>query len=106
MIGEKLRDARKAKGYTQNELANLMGVKNNTISDWERGITEPDIDQINQLCSFLDVEPNWLFNHSSAAPLNIETLKFLQNHNFEELPAEAKKEIDLMVDFIKVKYKK
>ena len=37
VVGERLRERRKAKGLTQRELANLVGVDTTTISRWERG---------------------------------------------------------------------
>ena len=37
VVGDRLRERRKAKGFTQRELANLVGVDATTISRWERG---------------------------------------------------------------------
>ena len=34
-FGKRLRESRKAKSYTQKDLANLIGAKHNSISDWE-----------------------------------------------------------------------
>lgn len=36
-IGEKIRDARKAKGLTQEELGNLVGVQKSAIAKYENG---------------------------------------------------------------------
>ncbi len=35
--GEMIRQARMQRGYTQNELGNLLGVSNKAISRWENG---------------------------------------------------------------------
>lgn len=37
-----LRAARKSLGLTQDQLATLMGVRQATVSDWERGIYSAD----------------------------------------------------------------
>ena len=42
-IGQKLQDARKARGLTQEAAAELVGVSRQTISNWERGKTLPDV---------------------------------------------------------------
>lgn len=50
-IGRKLRDIRKEHGYTQGELAQVLGVSNKTISSWESDRTEPTIGIIERLAS-------------------------------------------------------
>lgn len=42
-IGEFLATLRKAHGYTQQEVADKLGISNKTISAWERGTVLPDI---------------------------------------------------------------
>lgn len=42
-MGEFLAALRKSKGYTQQELAELVGVSNKTVSGWETGVSCPDI---------------------------------------------------------------
>lgn len=37
VMGDRLRDARERKGYTQDELAELLGRHRASISNWERG---------------------------------------------------------------------
>lgn len=59
-FGEKLRNARKAKKLTQGELAEMIGAKHNSISDWENGKSKPDMDTVELLCGTLDVTPTYL----------------------------------------------
>ena len=42
-IGEFLATQRKAKGYTQQQVADMIGVSNKTLSAWEQGRSYPDI---------------------------------------------------------------
>ncbi len=46
---------RKEKGYTQAQLANLLGVSNKTISKWETNNGMPDISLILPLCDILNL---------------------------------------------------
>ena len=44
--GMKIKEYRTIKGYTQRELAKLLGIKQNTYSDKERGKTKFTIDEV------------------------------------------------------------
>ncbi len=49
MIGDsmlRLKDTRTAFGLTQEDLAQELNVKRNTICDWELKKTEPNIEQL------------------------------------------------------------
>ena len=59
-FGEKLRQARKNCRLTQKELADAVGAKHNSISNWENGQNQPDAETIRRLCHALKVEPNYL----------------------------------------------
>ncbi len=55
-FSERLIAARKEKGMTQEELAQIASVKRQTISSWENGRTVPDIDTIQRLQKVLDCD--------------------------------------------------
>ena len=59
-IGENIREAMKIKNYTQSILAEKIGVKQNTISQWINGVNEPNCETILKLCKILDSTPNEL----------------------------------------------
>lgn len=74
-IGDKIRDARKAAGLTQRQLAEKIKVSNTSISNWEKGVSSPDPDTIQNLCWALEVQPNYFFNIDfSALPDNVFSL--------------------------------
>lgn len=66
-FGEKLRSARNIKGMTQKQLANLVGAKHNSVSDWENNKNRPDSDTIIHLCEVLGISPNYLLVQNSEA---------------------------------------
>ena len=51
----KVKEYRVMKGYTQTEIANLLGIKQNTYSDKERGKTQFNIKEIKLIKELLDV---------------------------------------------------
>lgn len=72
-FGEQLAAARKAKGMTQEELAQAANVARNTVSSWERDRTQPDLDMIRRLSDLLGVDFSRVTEAQSATPVMEET---------------------------------
>lgn len=49
---------RKEHEWTQTDLANLCGLKKNTVASWEQGLSSPDIDTIVKLLKLFDMDFN------------------------------------------------
>jgi len=65
VLGDRIREARKRKGLTQRQLADLIGAKHNSISDWENNKNNPDPNAIELLMGALDVDANSLLGWDS-----------------------------------------
>lgn len=61
IFGKRLREDRKSKKITQQELADRLGIKRNTYSDWENGKTEPTFEILVKLADLFDISLDWLF---------------------------------------------
>lgn len=61
-IGRFIAEKRKEKGYTQEQLGNILGVSNKTISRWENGNYMPDLSLLIPLSEALDITLNELLN--------------------------------------------
>ena len=59
-------DLRRKKGYTQEKLAEMLGVTTAAVSKWETGNSYPDITLLPQLAEIFDVSLDYLFNYSIA----------------------------------------
>ena len=57
---EKIVELRKAKGLSQEELAEQLGVSRQAVSRWELGQTIPDIPNLLQLCELFGVSADYL----------------------------------------------
>ncbi len=55
-IGNFLRELRREKGITQENLAEEMNVSNRTVSRWETGNNMPDLSVLVELADFYDVD--------------------------------------------------
>ena len=61
-IGKFIAKKRKEKNFTQEQLAERLGVSNKTISKWETGRCLPDYSIVESLCRALDVTMAELFD--------------------------------------------
>lgn len=66
-IGHFIAESRKAKGYTQEILAQKLGVTSKTISRWENGNYMPDISLLKPLSEILDISLNELLSGEKIA---------------------------------------
>lgn len=91
-FGEKIKEARKAKKLTQKELANLIGAKHNSISDWENDKNKPDPDTIELLCGVLGMTPNYLL---AASPDEFSPIEKLIIAKYRKLDSFGRETIDV-----------
>lgn len=52
-----LRAHRKARGLSQEQVANILGVRNNTLSGWETGARVLDLEDLEKLAKVYGVHP-------------------------------------------------
>lgn len=60
----KIRDLRKQKGFTQQQLADIVGVSNVSLSNYERGVQTPDIETLSRLADALGVSVDTLIGRN------------------------------------------
>ena len=61
-IGSRIRRYREERCLSQKQLAELIGVKNNRVSNWEQGLNRPDADILAALCRAIQVSPSELLD--------------------------------------------
>ena len=69
-IGKFLSDERKAKGYTQKQLSELLGISDKTISKWECGNGFPEASLLLPLCNELEITVNELLTGERISQQN------------------------------------
>ncbi len=65
-LAEKLTFLRDNKEVFQKELASYLKVSTGTISNYEKGIHEPDLDTLCRLADFYDVSTDYLLGRTSV----------------------------------------
>lgn len=61
-IHEQIREHRKKAGFTQEQVANYLGVSTPAVNKWEKGATFPDISLLAPLARLLKIDLNTLFS--------------------------------------------
>jgi transcriptional regulator with XRE-family HTH domain len=56
----KLKEARKRCGMTQEEIAKELGLPRGNIANYETGRREPDLETIAKLANYYNVSTDWL----------------------------------------------
>ena len=77
LTATRLQELRKMNGYSQEVLAEKLGVSRQSISKWERGVSYPDITLIPDICKYLDVNEHELIESS-------------KDENYHKMKKEAK----------------
>lgn len=52
MLSDNIKNLRKNKGFTQEELANKLNVVRQTVSKWEKGYSVPDAEMLKRLLKY------------------------------------------------------
>lgn len=92
-FGDKLREARKNKGYTQEQIAGLLGIAKSTYTGYEKGVREPDLFKIKRLVEVLDVDSSWLLGVDDS-PSNITAAEYQAIKKYRALDERGKMAVD------------
>jgi len=61
-IGNRIKKYREARRLSQKELAEILGISNSRVSNWEQGVNRPDADMLADICVALKVSPSELLD--------------------------------------------
>ena len=67
-FGEIIRVLRIKHGYSQQKLANRIGIGRSAIANYESGLREPDLDTVEAFADFFDVSVDDLIGRTDEQP--------------------------------------
>ena len=70
-FGEKVKDARKKAGYTQEQLAEKLGVSRQAVTKWETGNGIPDVDNLKYIAQVLNVSMDYLLDEGTELDMSV-----------------------------------
>ena len=62
IVGNNIKEARKLKGLTQSQVAQIFRMTQQQYSRFENGVFELNYEQIVKNCEILDITPNEIFD--------------------------------------------
>ena len=62
---ERLKELRKEKNVTQTDISKILNVSKMAVSHWEKGNSEPSIEQLKILANYFDVSVDYLVGFSN-----------------------------------------
>lgn len=94
-IGKFIAEERKAKKYTQRELADKLSISDKTISKWERGNGFPEVSLLLPLCNELEITVNELLSGERLQEMDYKKKAEENMVNLVKEAQESKKKIIL-----------
>ncbi|MDC4241978.1 helix-turn-helix domain-containing protein [Clostridium tertium] len=111
-FAERLKDERLNKNLTQTQLAEYLYLDRSSISKYETGKQIPETPTLEKLSEFFNISIDYLLgksdlrNNKDILNKKEPTIALHSDYEYDELPDEAKKEIENFIEYVKAKYKK
>ena len=77
-LGEKIARQRKELNYTQEQLADILGVSRQSISKWESDISYPETDKLIELGKLFDCSMDYLLKEEITEKAGVQTSGFTE----------------------------
>lgn len=102
----KLKEGRLNKGLKQSDVTKYTGIKNTTLSNYENGVTEPDIDTFLQLCELYGLDYSYILGEAYGLGVQGEAFKIkpseidrIEKYRFiAEHSPDGVKSVDMILD--------
>ena len=95
---ERLKNARKAKGFTQEKLASLVSVSRQAYSSYETGTRDPDTRTLSQIAINLDVSVDYLLGKVTQSQTESNRMIPLLGSVPAGVPIEAIEDVEEYID--------
>ena len=96
---KRLRELRISKDLSQQKLADDLNINKQTISQYERGVRQPNLETLLILCDYFNVNSDFLLGHSDVTGrlLDLEEIELIEN--YRKLSPEQKQLVKRMLVF-------
>lgn len=88
-----LKNLRVSKKLSQRELANLLKVAPNTLSQWERGVRNPDPSTLKEIADFFNVSLDYLLGRANSSSTELE------KNSISNLPSVSDEEYSIILKY-------
>lgn len=78
LLSEKILMLRKKQGWSQEELAEKLGVSRQSVSKWESASASPDISKLVEIADIFEVSTDYLLKDTdNPAPVSLSSVIFI-----------------------------
>lgn len=77
-LGEKISKSRKENNYTQEQLADILGVSRQSVSKWESDIVYPETEKLIELGKLFDCSMDYLLKENITEKSGVTTSGFTE----------------------------
>lgn len=74
MLSEQLKIIRRANKFTQQGLADAIGIERSTYASYETGRNKPDVNLLSKIAKVFGVSSDYILEIDTTAPLNVEDI--------------------------------
>ena len=107
MLSEILKELRSQKNVTQDDMANLLNIKRQTYSAYERGVSFPDLISLIKIAEFFGVTTDYLLGYKKDNYTGIPVSEQMHSliKSYSDLNEDELKKVIEYIEFIKTKRK-
>ena len=103
-FGEKIKEARKKTGLSQEELAEIIGISRAAVAKWETDKGLPDIENLKAIAKLLDVSIDYLLDDGSTIDLSVTKKAINLEKNSEDKKLSRIKKLETKERIIREEY--
>lgn len=97
-IKNRIKEARLKNNLTQEQLARLIGVAKSTVTGYEKGTSEPNIDTLARIMSVLNIDANYLWQDETDFPISVSYDEMEIIEKFRNLDSYGRKAVTYILD--------
>ncbi|KIL06618.1 DNA-binding protein [Clostridium botulinum] len=108
ILGNRIKTLRLESKLTQEEFGKPYALKKSTVSQYESGSSRPDDELKKRIALDYNVSLDWLMGLTDARNYSDDsniTIALHSDVEYDNLPDEARKEINNFIEYVKQKYK-
>lgn len=102
-FGEILRKLREEENLSQVQLANILNITSQSLSQYELNKRIPDIEMIDNIASYFNVSIDFLIGRTNVRNYTIETTKDKTIDDIDNLSPESKEDLKRYLELLKIK---
>lgn len=110
ILGARLKKEREAREFTQEEVASAVKITAAALSNYERGLRDPDTGTVKRLAEFFQVTTDYLLGLSPDPKGHRSQVTTIAANRADDpladLPEEARKSVEDFIEYAKRKYGK